>query len=173
MLERLVLRPFSLKDARRVQLLAGDESIASGAINLPYPYTDGVAESWINNHENEFMNGNSVILAITLKENSILIGSIGIYINKKHNHAELGYWIGKDYWGNHYCSEAVQGMLKHAFEHLKLNKVFAYFLHRNQASGKVLINNGFVKEGYLKQHVKYNEKYEDIECYSLLKTDFN
>ena len=154
-------------------MLAGDESIASGAINLPFPYQDGVAESWINTHESEFAKGNSVILAITLREIGTLIGSIGIYINRKHNNAELGYWIGKEYWGNHYCTEAVRGMVLHAFQSIQLNKVFAYFLHRNPASGKVLIKNGFTSEGFLKQHVKYNDKYEDIECYSLLKSDFN
>ena len=169
-LERLVLRPFSQKDAKRVQLLAGDENIASGAINLPYPYIDGIAESWINTHENEFINGNSMILAITLKDNGTLIGSLGIYLNKKHDHAELGYWVGKDYWGNGYCSEAVKGIVNYAFDTIKLNKIFAYFLHRNPASGKVLTKNGFKSEGFLKQHVKYNNKYEDIECYSLLRT---
>ena len=75
-LDRLILRPFLYKDATRVQLLAGDESIASGAINLPHPYLDGVAESWINTHENEFKKGNSLILAITKKGSKELIGSI-------------------------------------------------------------------------------------------------
>lgn len=156
-----------------MQLLAGNESIASGAINLPYPYFDGIAESWIITHENEYLNGNSLILAITLKDSGLLIGSLGIYINKRHNHAELGYWIGKEYWGNGFCTEAVQGIIKHAFQQMNINKLFAYFLHRNQASGKVLKNNGFVSEGFMKQHVRYNNKYEDIECYSLLRSEYD
>jgi [ribosomal protein S5]-alanine N-acetyltransferase len=167
-----VLRPFSLRDAKRVQLLAGDEAIASGAINIPHPYLDGLAESWINTHESEFEKGNALILALTKKGSGELIGSIGLYINSKHQHAELGYWIGRDYWSNGYCSEAVAGMVKYAFENLSLNKLFAYFLNRNQASGKVLLKNGFTKEGSLRQHVLYKEKFEDIECYSLLKTDY-
>ncbi len=169
---KLRLRPFILKDSHRVQLLAGDEAIASGAINIPHPYLSGVAESWISSHENEFLNGNSLILAISLKDTGLLIGSIGLYINSKHQHAELGYWIGKDYWGEGYCSEAVSGIIKYAFEKLLLNKIFANFISRNQASGKVLIKNGFVKEGYLKKHVKYKNDFEDIECYSLLKIDY-
>jgi len=171
-LERLVLRPFRSTDAKRVQLLAGDEAIAAGAINIPHPYTDGLAESWIGTHEGEFIKGNSLILAITIKDSGLLIGSIGLYINKKHQHAELGYWIGKDYWGNKYCSEAVSGIIDYAFNNLPINKIFASFLFRNPASGKVLEKNGFVKEGFFRQHVKYIDKFEDIECHSLLKADY-
>jgi RimJ/RimL family protein N-acetyltransferase len=171
-LDRLVLRPFSYSDAKRVQLLAGDEAIASGAINIPHPYLDGLAESWINSHNSEFKKGNSLILAMTKKDSDTLIGSIGLYINSKHKHAELGYWIGRDYWGNGYCSEAVAGIINYAFEKLLLNKIFAYFLTRNLASGKVLIKNGFKKEGSFRQHVLYKEKFEDIECYSLLKAEY-
>ncbi|NTW33384.1 MAG: N-acetyltransferase, partial [Bacteroidetes bacterium] len=38
------MRPFKREDGRMVQLLAGDEAISSGAINIPFPYPDGVAE---------------------------------------------------------------------------------------------------------------------------------
>jgi [ribosomal protein S5]-alanine N-acetyltransferase len=171
-LENIILRSFRLSDAKRVQLLAGDEAIAAGAINIPHPYTDGLAESWINTHQKEFEKGNSLILAITLKDKGILIGSIGLYINKKHQHAELGYWIGKEYWGNGYCSEAVAGMINYAFNTITLNKIYANFLTRNPASGKVLSKNGFVKEGYFRQHVKYFNKFEDIECFGLLRSDY-
>jgi [ribosomal protein S5]-alanine N-acetyltransferase len=171
-LENLLLRPFRLSDAKRVQLLAGDEAIAAGAINIPHPYTDGIAESWINNHQREYEKGNSLILAITIKDKDLLIGSIGLYINKKHQHAELGYWVGKDYWGKGYCSEAVAGVIKYAFCNIALNKIYANFLTRNPASGKVLMKNGFTKEGYFRQHVKYFEKFEDIECFGLLQSEY-
>ena len=172
-LSRIVLRPFKLNDAKRVQFLAGDISIVSGAINIPYPYLDGIAESWISTHYKEYKKGNSLILAITLKESGLLIGSVGLYVNKIHQNAELGYWIGKDYWGNGYCSEAVSGIINYAFTHMNLNKIFANFLTRNSASGRVLIKNGFCKEGFFKKHIKYADSFEDVECYSLLKEDYS
>lgn len=170
--QRLSLRPFTSMDSRRVQYLAGDEAIASGAINMPHPYTDGLAESWIATHETEYQKGNSLILAITFKENHLLIGSIGLYINSKHQNAELGYWIGKEYWGNGYCTEAVSAIVDYAFGKLNLNKIYAHYILRNGASGKVLHKNGFTQEGLMKKHVKYNEQFEDIVCMGLLSSEY-
>ena len=56
--ERLILRPFDLSDGPRIQLLAGDESIASTTLNIPHPYEDGMAEEWIRTHQDEFEKGN-------------------------------------------------------------------------------------------------------------------
>jgi len=159
-------------DARRVYLLASDEAIASGAINIPQPYTNNVAKSWIASHKEEYKKGNSLILAITMKETGLLIGSISLYINKKHQHAELGYWIGKEYWRNGYCTEAVSCVINYGFVKLNLHKIFAYYLCRNIASGKVLKKNRFQQEGILREHVKYKQVFEDIECWSLLHSEY-
>ncbi len=139
---------------------------------MPHPYTDGIAESWISTHEDEYQKGNSLILAVTIKETRILIGSIGLYINKKHQHAELGYWIGRDFWSNGYCTEAVSSVVNYSFHKLNLNKIFAHHISRNNASGKVLQKNGFVYEGLMRKHVKYKDVFEDIECLSLLRADY-
>ena len=58
--ERLILRPFRLDDAKRVQLLAGRREIASTTLNVPHPYEDGMAEQWISTHESVFQAGRGV-----------------------------------------------------------------------------------------------------------------
>ena len=88
--KRLRLRPFTLHDAPEVQSLAGNKSIADTTLNIPDPYKDGVAEEWISTHQNEFLSGKGVTLAITQKTNSKLVGAISLMKIMKHHQAEIG-----------------------------------------------------------------------------------
>jgi ribosomal-protein-alanine N-acetyltransferase len=60
--DRLLLRPFTLADAPDVQRLAGDRDIASTTLNIPHPYEDGVAETWIGGHRERFDKGEQASL---------------------------------------------------------------------------------------------------------------
>ena len=170
--ERLILRPFNLKDAKQVQELAGDPSISNTTLNIPYPYEDGIAEIWISNHEEKFEKKEELTLAITLNDEKKIIGAIGLKINLNFNNAELGYWIGKDYWNNGYATEAAVAVIKFGFNKLMLNKIFAHYLARNTSSGKVMQKIGMVEEGLFKQHVIKNGIYEDIIHYAILKDEY-
>ncbi len=170
--ERLILRPFTLKDAKRVQELAGDPLISDTTLNIPYPYEDGIAEIWISNHEEKFEKKEELVLAITLNDEKNIIGAIGLKINTSFNNAELGYWIGKDFWNNGYATEAAKSVLDFGFNELMLNKIFAHYLARNNSSGKVMQKIGMVEEGLFKQHVIKNGIYEDIVHYAILKDEY-
>ena len=171
--ERLVLRPFVIADAPEVKRIAGDEEVASTTCNLPHPYEDGMAEEWIGKHEDQFAKGQEVTLAITHRQHRYLIGSIGLKLNKRFEHAELGYLVGKAFWNNGYCTEAAHAVLGYAFDAQKLNRVIAHHFLRNPASGRVMAKAGMRKEGLLRQHVKKNDGFEDIVCYGILRNEYN
>ncbi|MHC4211949.1 MAG: GNAT family N-acetyltransferase [Planctomycetota bacterium] len=170
--ERLILRAFNLTDAPEVQRLAGDREIASMTLSIPHPYEDGVAEKWISTHRDLFEKGQVLNLAITRRDDGGLVGSIGITINTEHENAELGYWIGKQYWNQGYCTEAARPLLKYAFETLKLNRIEAHHFARNPASGRIMKKIGLLKEGCLRQHIIKWDAFEDIVMYGILKTDY-
>jgi RimJ/RimL family protein N-acetyltransferase len=170
--ERLLLRPFALDDAPTVQKLAGDRDIASVTLNIPHPYEDGMAEEWISTHQKEFEEGKSAIFAITLREGEILIGAIGLIINQEHERAGMGYWIGKPYWGNGYCTEAAKAILGYGFNALGLNRVHATHFTQNPASGRVMTKIGMVYEGCLRQHVKKWGKPVDLKMYAILRAEY-
>ncbi len=170
--ERLILRPFESSDAGDVQRLAGDFEIADTTLNVPHPYEDGMAEDWIATHQPQFEAGALCAFAITSAETGELIGAIGLRINANFNRAELGYWIGRPYWNNGYCTEAAHAMLEYGFIELGLNRIYATHLTRNPASGQVLRKVGMAYEGRARQHVKKWDTYEDLELYSILASEW-
>jgi len=171
-LERLLLRPFSLDDAKVVQELAGDKYVAEMTLNIPYPYEDGMAEEWIKTHIDNFNEDRTLTLAIVHQEEKYLIGTISIGLNKKFAHGELAYWIGRKYKNKGYCTEAANGIVKYAFEEMKLNRIYARHLGKNPASGKVMKKIGMKYEGLLRQHVRKWGEYEDLVHYGLLKDEY-
>jgi RimJ/RimL family protein N-acetyltransferase len=167
--ERLVVRPFRLSDAGEVQHLAGDRSIADTTLNIPHPYEDGVAERWISKHRETFAEGRGVTFAITCKPDGTLVGAISLMDMTKGHQAELGYWIGRPYWNQGYCTEAGHAVLRHAFLQLGLVRVHAGHISRNPASGQVMRKLGMRQEGLRRQHVFKWGKFEDLELYGVLK----
>ncbi len=170
--DRLLLRPFTLADAPVVQLLAGDRDIASNTLNIPHPYEDGLAEEWISTHQEKFEQGELVNFAIVLRNDDGLIGAIGLVINQQHENAELGYWIGKPYWGNGYCTEAAQAILHYGFTVLGLNRIYASHMSRNRASGRVMEKIGMKYEGCSRQHAKRWGVFEDLKMYAILRSEY-
>jgi [ribosomal protein S5]-alanine N-acetyltransferase len=171
--ERLLLRVFTAADAPRVRDLAGDREIASTTIRVPHPYQEGMAEAWIAMHPRLLAEGVSLSLAIVLDQSGELIGSIGLEINAENARAELGYWIGKEYWGQGYCTEAARAVVRFAFQELGLRRIVAHHFARNPASGRVMEKLGMRQEGHLRRHVKKWGEFEDEVVYGLLREEFS
>lgn len=138
---RLLLRRFTLADARRVQTLAGDSLVAGMTAALPHPYPDGLAEEWIGSHARDWNSRTAVHYAVVLQETQSLIGAIG-YVAIRGEEAEFGYWIGVPYWGHGYCTEATAALIEFGFTTLGLIKQHARHLPENAASARVISKNG-------------------------------
>jgi ribosomal-protein-alanine N-acetyltransferase len=170
--ERLILRPFSLRDAPEVRRLAGDRAISDTTINIPYPYEDGMAEEWISRHQEEFTRGEGVTFAIVKKEGELLIGAIGLREISEDGEATLGYWIGRSFWSQGFCTEAGRAVLEYAFTELGLLRIIASHLTRNPASGRVMKKLGMRHEDTQQRSVNKWGKVENFELYVLTKIDW-
>ena len=170
--ERLVLRPFTLEDAKVVQELAGDERIAATTLTIPHPYLDGMAEEWITAIQTSYENGNGIIWAVTIKETGKIAGAIGLQLKPVFNKAEIGYWIGVPFWNKGYASEATATVIKYGFEELMLNKMDAHYFATNPASGRVMVKNGMQQEGLLRKDIKKDGEYIDIVLYGILRDEY-
>lgn len=170
--ERLLLRPLTLDDAPTIQKLAGDKAVASTTGRIPHPYEDGTAEAWIGTHRQAFEEDKETIFGITLKEDGTLLGCIGLTINREHERAALGYWIGKPYWGKGYCTEAARAVVRFGFEELGLNRIYATHFTRNPASGRVMAKIGMTHEGCHREHFMKWGVLEDLVTYAILRSEF-
>lgn len=170
--ERLNLRPFELSDAQRVSELCNNYNVYKSTLTLPYPYPIDCALSWIRTHEDNFNNNKFYEFAITDKSTNVLYGAIGLSNNQTHRNGELGYWIGEEYWGNGYATEATKAIIEFAFSEKQYHKVYARFFASNPGSGRVMQKSGMVKEGVLLQHIYKDNKFEDLIHYGILNTTY-
>jgi [ribosomal protein S5]-alanine N-acetyltransferase len=170
---RLILRPPTRADALSIQTVASVRNIADTMISIFHPYPDGEAEQYISKQLAEFENGHSVTFVIERKFERAFIGLIEVRdIEREHSQAELSFWLAVEAWGQGYMSEVLKPMLRFAFEDLGLNRLYAYHMVRNPASGKVLQKNGFVQEGLLRQRVRKWGVFEDVALLALLRRDW-
>ncbi len=170
---RLTLRFFNMDDAADVQRLAGAREIADTTLNIPHPYEDGMADQWIASHKAEYEEGTSVIFAVVLRDSLQLIGAIGLTIDRSAEKGDLGYWIGKSFWSQGFCTEAAGAVLDFGFTTLGLNRISARHFARNPASGRVMKKIGMTREGTARQDKIKWGNYEDLVLYGILRNEWS
>lgn len=171
---RLRLGTFDPEDAVLLQRLAGDREIADTTLSIPHPYELDHALAWIGHQSRESVRGRATNFAVRLLPGASLIGSVGLRdIDPEHLQAELGFWIGRDWWGQGYAREAAAAVLRFGFEGLGLNRIYAHHMARNPAAGQVLRHIGMQREGLLRQRVRKWGVYEDVVLYASLREERN
>jgi RimJ/RimL family protein N-acetyltransferase len=171
---RLLLGTFDLEDAPELQRLAGAREIADTTLSIPHPYELDHALAWIGQQRREAVRGRATNFAIRLLPQSQLIGSVGLRdIDPEHLQAELGFWIGREWWGQGYAREAAAELIRFGFDSLGLNRIYAHHMSRNPAAGRVLLAAGMQREGLLRQRVRKWGVYEDVVLYGIIRDDRN
>ncbi len=168
--QRLLLRLFNKTDAEKVTKMCNNYNVYKSTLSLPHPYPIECAISWIDSHEENFDTDKSFAFAITDKVSGELYGCISISNNQTSKNGEIGYWIGEEYWGRGIATEAVQSIIKFAFDIKGYHRVYARHYASNPASGKVMIKAGMEYEGTQKEHIYKLDVYEDVVLYGVVKS---
>ena len=163
--ERLILRRFQRSDAEPFAALAGDRAISDTMISVPHPLPAGFALRWVTAEApNRF--------AVCEAASGLLAGAIELReLDAEHCQAELSFWIGRPFWGRGYATEAGLAVIRYAFATLDLNRVYAFHMVRNPASGQVLAKLGMRQEGLLRQKVRKWGRFEDVVARAVLRQD--
>lgn len=170
--ERLLLRPFAAADAARVQALAGAPEVAATALNIPHPYPDGAAESWIARHLAAADEGSGFTWAIVRRGDETLLGAITLGLTERHQRGSLGYWLGVPYWNQGYTTEAARRVTAFAILERGCYRVEAGCFPRNVASARVMEKAGLRYEGVLRGYLRKGDHFEDVATYALLRPEF-
>jgi ribosomal-protein-alanine N-acetyltransferase len=165
---RLKLRPYKEADIPELVPLVGAREVAAMTLRITHPYTEQHARDFIAKGRND----DEIRLAIILAGNNRMCGGVGLKPEKAHQRAELGYWIGVPYWGNGYATEAAHAMVRYGFETLKLHRIAATHAKQNTASGRILVKLGMRHEGCLRQHICKWGDFLDLECYGILRAEW-
>ena len=139
--ERLLLRPLAIDDAAALaRLFAGDLEAIRQTGRMPWPPTEAALRQWIAG----YVAPASHSFLMTLRGDRAAIGGIGF--GGAGRTAELGYALGRRFWGRGYATEGVQAMVAQAAA-VGYRKLEAFSFLENPASVRVLEKAGFAELG--------------------------
>jgi [ribosomal protein S5]-alanine N-acetyltransferase len=117
---------------------------------FPHPYTETDAKNWLESVIGRFPETN---FAICVCDEAV--GGIGFILQQDvaYRSAEIGYWLGEDYWGRGLATESVGAITEYAFAHHDVCRLYAHVFEWNVASARVLEKAGYAFEGRLKKSV--------------------
>jgi RimJ/RimL family protein N-acetyltransferase len=173
-LEKSIIRPYHPSDAEELARIANNPVVARYLRNrFPSPYTIDDANFWINFNINASPVYN---FCIAHPESNKIMGSIGLIPGEDIycRSAEIGYWLGEEYWGKGIISEAVEGFVDWTYANLpQMERLHADIFEDNKASIAVIERAGFLFEGRLRKAVYKNGKQMDVLSYSFTREDWN
>jgi [ribosomal protein S5]-alanine N-acetyltransferase len=134
---------------------------------FPHPYTVADARAWFSVVANE-----SPVQHLAIEVDGEAAGGLGIELGSdvQRCSAEIGYWLGEQYWGRGIMSAALVGMTDYAWEHFPaVERIFALPYARNAASVRVLEKAGYELEGRLRRSVIKDREVLDQFMYARVR----
>jgi RimJ/RimL family protein N-acetyltransferase len=172
------LRELSVNDAHTIAHLMS-YNVSKYLYDVPIPYSLEDALNFIKCANSDFKSMTALHFAIEYKgkseaqnnDNLALVGSIGLKnIDLVNKRADLGYWIGEQYWDRGIVTECVRLIIDYAFsDELGLKEVIAYVFPENKASIRVLEKNGMNKKGEVNEYHEISKRYRNSLKYAIVR----
>lgn len=171
--DRLILRPFKIEDAEEVfNNWASDDEVTK-YLTWPTHSSVEMSRSYMEFCINGYNEKNVYQWGMELKNSHELIGNISVVkIIDEIDSVELGWVIGRKWWGNGYTAEAAERLLEFFFTEVSVNRICAGHDIDNHNSGRVMQKIGMKYEGTLRQSGKNNQGIVDMANYSVLRDEW-
>ena len=168
-LKTCTLRSWEWRDRDAIVRHANNRKVS---LNLrdrfPYPYTDRDARNWLD-----------AVIGLEPETNFAIdvageaVGGIGytMQYDVARRSAEIGYWLGEDFWGRGIATESLIAVTNHAFANHDLCRVFAHVFDWNQASARVLEKAGYAFEGRMRKSVTKEGQTIDQLMFAMIREE--
>lgn len=161
------LRKWKKSDINSLVHHANDYDIAKYLNDqFPYPYTKDCGRSFI---QMAALQKPTQIFAIDIDGKAV--GALGIHIQDGvlRKNAEIGYWLGREYWGRGIMSLALPMVVDYAFKTFDITRIFARVFEGNAGSIHVLKKNGFKMEAKFEKTIFKNGVFFDEYIFAIRK----
>ena len=150
----ITLVPLALRHSAAVQrLVTSDRSVAEQT-RLPDPYPEDGAARWTEYARPRHEQGAEYTFAV--EHDGAVVGACDLIVKADRREAELGYWIGRPYWGRGFATEAALAAVAFAFERTDVDRVVALPLADNAPSRRVLEKAGLRLRGFRPAEAPWN-----------------
>jgi [ribosomal protein S5]-alanine N-acetyltransferase len=135
---------------------------------FPHPYTEAAAQQWL-----DFVATARPVTNFAIAVNDECIGGIGYTRRTDVDRlaAEIGYWVGRAYWGRGIATAALRVFVPHVFATTDLERVDALVFATNPASNRVLEKAGFLREGTLRRAIVKEGIVHDAALWATVRAD--
>lgn len=168
----LRLRPLDHADADAPYAIHSDPQVMKYSTIRPWSSVEQ-AHELVERSLAAMRAGSQLCFGIVPTSAGMVVGTCTLFhIYKASRRAEVGFVLGKSFWGRGYMTEALSGLLDCGFSTLDMNRVEADTDPRNLAAAKLLERLGFVKEGHLRERWIVDDEESDRAMYGLLRREW-
>lgn len=170
--DRLILRRLSVDDAEAIYTNWASDNEVTKYLTWPSHQSVEVSRAYANYCAENYSSLSCYQWGIELKATHELIGQISVAnVIDELESMELGWVIGRNYWGKGYMPEAAAKVLDILFDEVGANCVFAEHDTNNPKSGRVMQKIGMKFEGILRQAGRNNQGIVDCARYSMIRAE--
>ena len=166
---RLFLRPITISDAPALFEARGDAEVMR-YWDWPAQKSVAAVEQVLAEHIPELADDTTLWWVAALSPEGAAIGECDLSeIDRHHKRAEVGFLFARPHWGKGYAREAMERVIDHGFNELRLERLLARFHDGNDASKLLLEKLGFAYEGRLRAHIVRDGERRDCLIYGRLR----
>ncbi len=166
----IYLRKLLYADVKRIASLLNNRNISMQLQDsVPYPYLESDAVNFLN-----LLDFDRAQKVFGVEYERDLVGLVGLILQRGDYRlsAEIGYWLGEEYWGKGIMTEAVGEVVRLGFDKLNLLRIYSSVKGNNIASQRVMEKVGFSLEGVLRSAIIKNGHIQDEYRYAILNEHF-